>query len=108
MDHTSVKDALNKANLAIRKYFSIANEAGECSPASVFTKPREDAIKAIKEFADAKRANNEMTLTPFEEKCLGVMDAADTMAMYKTDPKTVKHECKHCGEGCTCGQYEAH
>ena len=105
MDNTGVKDALNKANLAIRKYFSIANDANEYSPESLFIGPRDDAIKAIMEFANAKRENGEKTLTPYEEKCLGVMDAANTIAMYKTDPKTVKHECKHCGEGCTCGQH---
>ena len=108
MNNTSVKDALNKANLAIRKYFSIANDVGVGTAKSVLEEPRNDAINAIKEFADAKRACNEKALTPYEEKCLGVMDAADMMAAYKTDPANIEdHHVCNCEGGCSCGQHKA-
>jgi hypothetical protein len=98
---TSVKDELNLANLAIRKYFSIVNDIGVGTAESVIEQPKQDAINAIMNFANAKRAKGETRLTPYEEYCLGVMDAANTVAAYKIDPETVK---KHHKGGCTCGQ----
>jgi hypothetical protein len=106
MEYTNVKDALNKANLAIRKYFSIANEVSVGTAESVLTGPRDDAIKAIMEFANAKRAIGEKTLTPYEEHCLGVMDAANEIAIYKTHPTNIKDYKYNYEGGCTCGQCE--
>lgn len=99
---TNVRDALNKANLAIRKYFSIVSDIGVGTAESVIEGPRDEAIQAIIDFADAKRASGDKKLTPYEEHCLGVMDAANTMAAYKIDPESIK---KHKG-GCTCGKCE--
>lgn len=106
----NVRDALNKANLAIRKYFTLANDVGVGTAESVLAGPKEDAVHAIMEFANAKRAAGEMRLTPYEEKCLGVMDAANEIAAYKTNINNLDHccECGHYGEGCCSGQFQTH
>lgn len=104
--NTEVKDALNKANLAIRKYFTEASHIPVGSPESELAQSKEDAQNAILEFVKAKRAAGEMKLTPYEQKCLELMDAANTMAIYKTCRdvlKDIPHECT-CEGGCHCGQ----
>ena len=103
----NVRETLNKANLAIRKYYVTAANVGVGTDKSVLEEPKRNAIAAIKEFTDAKREANEMKLSPYEEYCLGFMAAADEIAAYKTDFHNLDHqyECGGHKEGHCCGQH---
>lgn len=79
----SVKNALNIANLAMQKYFMKATELKAGSTLADIKPTRDEAVAKIMEFAEEKRKNHELELTPYEEKSLGTFDAADLIVMYK-------------------------
>jgi hypothetical protein len=83
-----INEALNKACIAMQNYYKDALALSPGASVAEIRESRELALSAIKEFADTKREFHEMKLTPYEEKCLGTFDAANTIVEYK-----LCHEC---------------
>ena len=87
-----IRDALNKANVCMQNYFKDALALSPGADALEIEESKKAAMEAIKEFLDKKREYHEMKLTPYEEKCLGTMDAANQIVMSKTCPHHHHHE----------------
>lgn len=92
------KDALNKANVAMQKYFNDALALRNGASESEIQDSWKNAVDAIMTFIDIKKELGE-ELTPYEKQCLGTFDAANMMVSAKISG--MWHE-----KGCGCDEYK--